>query len=100
MKEKYVKGYFALSRLLVSEFLLFNVFQRPGVPDFGVVGPEAWVLSPKSRVLGPGSWVLLLDYGLPRSWVSDPGSWVLILDYAFYYSYIGQSSFTFLVHEH
>ena len=56
MKEKYVKGYFALSRLLVSEFLLFNVFnvfQRPGVPDFGVVGPEAWVLSPKSRVLGP-----------------------------------------------
>ena len=84
MKEKYVKGYFALSRLLVSEFLLFNVFQRPGVPDFGVVGPEAWVLSPKSRVLGPyfrlcpprvlgtGSWVLLLDYGLPRSRVLGP----------------------------
>ena len=25
MREKYVKGYFALSHLLVNEFLLFNV---------------------------------------------------------------------------
>ena len=79
MREKYVKGYFALSRLLVNDFLLFNVFfflkfnkkvQSLGVPDFGVLGPETWVLSPRSLFLGPGSQVL------------SPESRVLTLDYA------------------
>ena len=65
MTEKYVMGYFALSRLLVSDFLLFKVLfwkfnkkvQSPGVPDFGVLSTEAWVLSPKSQVL-------ILDYAI------------------------------------
>ena len=45
--------------------------QSPGVPDFGVLGLESQVLSPRSQVLGPGS--LVQSRGL--------GSWVLILDY-------------------
>ena len=83
MMEKYVKGYFALSRLLVSDFLLFNVLfwssikvQNPGVPDFGVLGSESWVLSPRSRdmdpvsrVPGPWSWVLGPGSRVPRVWV-------------------------------
>ena len=39
MREKYVKGYLALSRLLASKRfnLKFNKkVQSPGVPDFGV----------------------------------------------------------------
>ena len=61
MREKYVKGYFALSRLLVSDLLQrfilkFNkkVHQSPRVSDSGV-------LSPGSRVPGPESCVLILD---------------------------------------
>ena len=77
MREKYVKGYFALSRLLVSDFLLFNILflkfnkkvQSSGVPDCGVLDPEAWILSPRSQVSGPGSQVMG-----PGSWVLGPGS--------------------------
>ena len=93
MREKYVKGYFALSRLLVSDLryqrfiLKFNKKVRsPGVPDFGVLSPEAWVLSPRSRSkdLGSGSWVSHPGSRVlnPGSWVPSPGSWILILDYA------------------
>ena len=45
MREKYVKGYFALSRLLVNDLLQrFSLksnkkVQSPGVPDFGVLSP-------------------------------------------------------------
>ena len=94
MKGKYVKGYFALSRLLVSDFLLFNILflkfnkkvQSSGVPDCGVLDPEAWILSPRSQVpgpgsqvMGPGSWVLGPGSWIlgPESWVPGPGSWIL-----------------------
>ena len=68
-KLKYVKGCFALSRLL-KRFLTFQRlnlkliknFKVPGsqVVCLGSWGPGSWV--PDSRVLGPGSWVLSLDY--------------------------------------
>ena len=85
-----LKGYFALSRLLVSDFLLFNVLfwsstksSKSGCPRFWSSGswvlglesqvpdpgPGSWVLGPKSRVLGPGSWV-----PGPESRVLGPGS--------------------------
>ena len=77
MKGKYVKGYFALSRLLVSDFLLFNILflkfnkkvQSSGVPDCGVLDPEAWIPGPGSWVPGHGSWILG-----PGSWILDPRS--------------------------
>ena len=69
-----IKGYFALSRLLVSNFLLFNVLFWSSIKKSW--GPRFW--SPGSRVLGlesqvpcPGSWV-----PVPRSWVLGLGSWV------------------------
>ena len=101
MREKYVKGYFKLSRLLVIDFLLFKVlfwssvkkFKVPGsqILESSVEGPGSWVLclgswiscpgswalGPESQVLGPASWFLGLG-----SWVPSLGSWVLILDYA------------------
>ena len=58
MKEKYVKGYFALSHLLVSDFLLFNVLFWSSTKKFKVLGSqilESWVQS-------PGSQVFILDY--------------------------------------
>ena len=89
MMEKYVKVYFALSRLFVSDFLLFNVLfwssikvQNPGVPDFGVLGPKSWVLSLSSQIPQPGSLVPGLGSCVsgPGFRVPGPGSWVLILD--------------------
>ena len=68
MSEKYVKGYFVLSRSFISDFLLFNVLFRSSLKKFKVLGSqilEFWVLSlgswvpgPRSRVLGLGSRVL------------------------------------------
>ena len=66
MREKYVKGYFALSRLLVSDFLLFNILFWSLIKKFKVLGSqilESWVLDLESQVpgpknLGPGSRVL------------------------------------------
>ena len=58
MREKYVKGYFALSCLLVSDFLLFNVLFWNSIKKFKVLGSQileswSWVPSPESQVLGP-----------------------------------------------
>ena len=79
-----LKGYFTLSRLLVSDFLLFNVLFWSSIKKFKVPGSqilESWVLSlgswvpgPRSWVAGPGSWVSVAG---PRSWVSGPGPQVL-----------------------
>ena len=73
-----LKGYFALSRLLVSDFLLFNVLFWTSIKKFKVLGSqilESWVLSLRSWVPGPrsrpGSWVSSC-----RSWVPGSGSWV------------------------
>ena len=89
MREKYVKVYFVLSSLLVSDFLLFNVLSWSSIKKFKVLGsqileswilgPESLVLSTRSQVLGPKSWVLgpgCMVLGL-TSWVLGPGSWVL-----------------------
>ena len=93
MREKYVKRYFALSRLLVSDFLLFKVLFWSSIKKFKVPGSqilEPWVLSlgcwvpgPRSWVHGSGFWVPGLGswFLRPGSWVSSPGFWVLILDY-------------------
>ena len=65
MREKYVKGYFALSRLLVSDFLLFKVLFWSSIKKFKVPGSqilESWFQDPGSWVLRPRSWVLILDY--------------------------------------
>ena len=80
MREKYVKGYFALSRLLVSYFLIFNVLFWSSIKKFKV--PESQIL--ESWVLRFWSWVpgfRSQDLG-PGSWIPGLGSWVLILDYA------------------
>ena len=72
MREKYVKGYFAFSRLLVSDSLIFNVLFWSSVKNFKVPGSqilESWVLCPESRILSPGSWVV--D---PVSRIQSPGS--------------------------
>ena len=56
MREKYVKEYFALSRLLVSDFLLFNVLFWSSIKKFKVPGSqilESWVLGPEFKVLSP-----------------------------------------------
>ena len=105
MREKYVKWYFVLLRLLVSDFLFLNVlfwswssikkFKVPGSQIFEswVLSPESWALSPGFRVPGSGSWVLDLGSGILgpvfwvlglRSWVPGPGSRVLVLDYAIF----------------
>ena len=57
MREKYTKGYFALARLLVSDFLLFNVSGSQILKSW-VPGLESQVLDPGSQVLGPESQVL------------------------------------------
>ena len=80
MRQKYVKGYFALSRLLVSDFLLFNVLfwssmNKSKVPGSQIL--ESWVPGPENRVLCPRSWV-----PGPGSWVAGTRSWVLNLEYA------------------
>ena len=83
MREKYVKEYFTLSRLLVSDFLLFNVLFWSSIKKFKVLGSqilESWILDLEFQDPGPRSWI-----PGPRSWVSGPGSWVLILDYAVYW---------------
>ena len=75
-----LKGYSALSRSLVSDFLLFNVLFSSSIKKFKVMGSqilESWVLSLGSWVPGPSTWVLG-----PKFWVLGLGSWVLILDYA------------------
>ena len=77
MREKRVKGQFALSRLLVTDFLLLSVlfWSWSSIKKFKVSGSqilESWVPGPRSYVLGPGPQVL------------GPGSQVLILDYATY----------------
>ena len=75
MMEKYVKRYFTLSRLLVSDFLLFNVLFWSSIKKFKVPGSqilESWVLSLGSWVPGPRAW----DPG-PGSWVLGSESWVL-----------------------
>ena len=61
--------------------------QSPGVPDFGVLGAESCVLSPRSQVpgsgscLGPGSRIQVSSPGFrvpgPGSQVRGPGSRVL-----------------------
>ena len=69
--KKYVKGCFALSRLLVTDFLLFNVLFQSSVKMFKVPGFQvlgSWVLDP--GVPGPVSRVP--SSGFPRS-----GSWIL-----------------------
>ena len=83
-----IKGYFALSRLLVSNFLLFNVLFWSSIkkswgprfwsPGSWVLGLESQVPCPGSWVPVPGSWVLGLWSRVPGpgSWVSVPGSWV------------------------
>ena len=61
MREKYVKGCFALSRLLVSDFLLFNVLFWSSMKKFKVLGSqilESWVLSLECQVPGLRSWAL------------------------------------------
>ena len=81
MREKYVEGYLALSRLLVSDFLLSNVLFWSSIKKFKVPGTqilESWVPGPGSQVLGP------------VTQVSGPGSWVLTLDYARFYYYFEQ----------
>ena len=93
MREKYVKGYFVLSRLLVSDFLLFNVLFWSSVKKFKVLGCrilESRVLGPRSQVLHPGSRV-----PGPRSWVSDPGSRVLCPYFRLYH--LSSLKLTFLV---
>ena len=84
MMEKYVKEYFALSRLLVSDFLLLNVLFWSGssIKKFKVPGSQilqSWVLGleshnpvPGTPVLGPGSGSQVLGLGFR----------ILILDYA------------------
>ena len=82
MREKYVKRYFALSHLLVNDFLLFNVLFWSSIKKFKlprsqnleswVLGSEFWVLSPRSYVPEPEFCVLG-----HRSRVSSPGSQVL-----------------------
>ena len=75
MRKKYVKEYLELSRLLVSDFLLFiDLF-------WSSWGPRFWSL--ESRVLGSQGLKWVLGYGswVPGSQVLNPGSWVLILDY-------------------
>ena len=65
MREIYVKGYFVLSRLRVSDFLLLNVLFWSSIKKFNVPGSqilEFWVLGLECWVLGPRSWVLILDY--------------------------------------
>ena len=71
MRGKYVKGYFALSRLLVSDLLQrfilkFNkkVHQSLRVSDFGVLNLGSWVQGPGSHVPSPGSKVFILDYAV------------------------------------
>ena len=86
MREKYVKGYFALSHLLVSYFLLFNVLFWSSIKKFWgrrFWSLKSWVLSlgsqapgPGTQALGPGFWVLSLG---PGFWVLCPGFWVLCL---------------------
>ena len=56
-----LKGYFALSRSLVSDLLLFNVLFSSSIKKFKVLGSqilESWVLSLRSWVPGPSTWVL------------------------------------------
>ena len=70
-----LKGCFALSRLLLSDFLLFNVLflifiMGSQILRSGVLSLESWVPEPEFRALGP------------RSWVPGLGYWVLILGYA------------------
>ena len=84
MREKCKKGYFALSRLLLSDFLLFDIlFWRLILGsqnlESSIPGPESWVLSPRSWVPGVWSWVLSPPFLLLNleSWVSCPGSCVL-----------------------
>ena len=57
-KEKYGKGYFVLSRLLVSDFLLLNVLFWSSVKKFKV---------PDFEVLSLGSWVFGLESQVPES---------------------------------
>ena len=60
MRENFLKGYFVLSSLLVSDFLLFNVLFWSPIKKFNVLGSqilESWVLGPRSWILGPGSCV-------------------------------------------
>ena len=74
-----LKGYFALSRLLVSDFLLFNVLFWSSIKKFKVLGSqilESWVLSLGSWVPGPRSQVPSSGSRVtgPVSQVLDPGS--------------------------
>ena len=69
-KLKYVKGCFALSRLLWSDLLFFNVLIWSSIKNFEVSGSE---------VLGPGSCVLGFRVLDPESRVVGP-----YLDYACY----------------
>ena len=62
MMEKYVKEYFVLSCLLVSDFVLLNDLFWSSIKTFKVPGSKVfgpWVLGAGSQVLG--------------SWVADPG---------------------------
>lgn len=85
MKEKYVNGYFALSCLIINDFLLFKVlfskFNKK-VQSAEVIGVliagSFGVLSSRFRVSGPGFWVL--SSGIPSHRVWGPGvlgSWFL-----------------------
>lgn len=82
MREKYVNGYFALSCLIVNDFLLFKVLfsksnkkvQSAEVTGVLIAGSFR-VLSSRSRVSGPGFWVP--SSGIPSHRVLDPGYWVL-----------------------
>ena len=70
MREKYVKGYFALSHLLASYFLIFNVLFLSSIKKFKVLGfqiLESWVSGSRSCVLGAGSQSLGPGY-----WVRSP----------------------------
>ena len=72
---KCIKRNFALSRLLVSDFLLFNALFWSSIKKFKVPGChilESLVPGPGSWVPSPGFWVLNLG-----SWVTGPGSQVL-----------------------
>ena len=70
-----MKGCFAISRLLVSDFLIFNVFflkfnkkaQSSRVQGFGVLSPGSWEPGPGD----PGSWVP--GSGDPSPWSRAPG---------------------------
>ena len=78
-----IKKYFALSRLLITDFLLFNVFFKIFILGSQILG--SWLLSLQSWVQGPSSWVLGLVYWVLSPGVFGHGSWVLILDYVTFY---------------